>query len=124
MVVRGGILRDLDRVVRSAQHEYDTGYGSEEGLGLGLSVMVGEQQADESWSDFLCRMATDGEIRHNQVRVALFDAIEALGLAIVPTPPPPGHHDVDLGTINPGDKLEQLVTVFREAEANPCPYQD
>ena len=47
-MVRGGVLADLDRLLRAARRDFDEGYGREHGLGLCLSVFAAEQA--EGWA--------------------------------------------------------------------------
>ncbi|MCU4184871.1 hypothetical protein K6U06_10915 [Acidiferrimicrobium sp. IK] len=123
-IVRGGIMDNLERVIRRAQDDYDEFYGREYDLGLALSVHCDVWRAEETWSGFLCRMATDGEVRNAKLRVADLDEVERLGFRVVNTPPPPSHHDVDLGTINPAGELDKLMSAFRPAEENPCRFMN
>ena len=124
LVVRGGVLSDLDRVLRAARRDFDDGYGREQGLGLCLSVFAAKQADGEARDSVLCRIVTAGHIRNRQIRVAdLADVVEA-GFRVVQSPPPEEHYDVDLGTLDPPGRLAQMVALFAKPEVNPCPYED
>lgn len=123
LVVRGGVLADLDRVLRAAQRDFDEGYGRDHGLGLCLSVFGAEQAGGETRDAVLRRIVTAGHIRNRQIRVADMADVVAAGFRVVRTPPPEEHYDIDLGTLDPSGRLDQLVDLFAPAEVNPCPYE-
>jgi len=123
LVVRGGVLVDLDRVLRAAQRDFDDGYGQEHGLGLCLSVFGAEQTGEEARDDVVRRIVTAAHIRNRQIRVADMADVVAAGFRVVRTPPPEEHCDIDLGTLDPSGRLDQLVDLFAPAEVNPCPYE-
>ena len=123
LIVRGGVLTALDRVLRAAQRDFDDGYGREHGLGLCLSVFGAEQTGEEVRDDVVRRIVMAGHIRNRQIRVADLADVVAADFRVVRTPPSEEHYDIDLGTLEPAGRLDQLVDLFAPAEVNPCPYE-
>jgi hypothetical protein len=115
-------MANTDEMLRVAEYEFGEGWGREHDLGHGISVFVGEQRLGETRADVLCRVSQAGKVRNRKLRVANLSDVEAAGFRVVNTPPPPEHHDVDLGTIDPRGRLATLVALFNDPEENPCPF--
>jgi hypothetical protein len=123
LVVRGGSLDDLDRAFKIAARDYQDDLDHETRFGYPLSVAVGAVRASESREAFLARIATEGEIRHNKVRVVSLTEIEGMGFRVIPDPPPPAHCVVDLGTEEPMARLIDFEALLGTPEENPCPFK-
>jgi hypothetical protein len=124
LVVRGGLLKDLDRIIREAQSDYAADKDSETRFTLPLSVAAGAGRDGETRKALLTRLSTEGELRNNKIRVVSLEQIEASGFHLVHDPPPPAHHVVDLGTENPMARLEAFEALLGQPEENPCPFDD
>lgn len=92
-------------------------------MGLCLSVYGAEPAGEEARDDVVRRIVTAGRIRNRQIRVADMAAVVGADFRVVTTPPAEEHYDIDLGTLDPPGRLDQLVDLFAPPEVNPCPYE-
>lgn len=111
-------------MIRQARRDYEDDKEHETRFGYPLSVAAGTWRPGESKTEVLARLATEGELRNNKVRTVSLDILEQSGFTLIPDPPPPAHHVVDLGTAEPMARLLAFEALLGQPEENPCPFDD
>lgn len=114
MVVRGGVIPDLDALMEQAEDEY-----AESGR-YRLSTFCGVKKGEEDDEDLLRRIIQEGHVPNGQVRTTRVEVLLDLGFSLEQTGQPDCHYDVDLGDELSPEVVERFEQAFEAPRRNPC----
>lgn len=115
-VVRGGTLRDPEKVVELVLDNLDMGYAA---LSVFWSPPIDESETE---SEYLIRLCSESRIPHKQIQISTPAQLAEAGFALVADNSggqAPNHHHVMFNVPVTLDQAMQFVAVFTDPRPNP-----
>ncbi|MEX2620005.1 MAG: hypothetical protein WD250_07280 [Egibacteraceae bacterium] len=114
LVVRGGLIADLDALIEQAEDEHAVSGRYR------LSTFCGVKDGNENDEDLLKRIIQEAPVPNGQVRTTRVGVLLDLGFSLKQTGHPDCHYDVDLGDELSLEVVERFEQAFEVPRRNPC----